>query len=354
MDAQVPESVYYGRHFRLPGFTESTQDALRRARVLVVGMGGLGCPAALYLAGAGVGTLVLCDADEVSATNLHRQVLFDATCIGRKKVEVAAERLRAQNPHIRVETIDRFADLAFLRESVGAYDLVLDGTDNFSAKFAINDACEAAGVPLVYGSIFQFEGQVSVFHRPGADGSPGYSYRDVFAAPPPPELAQNCGEAGVIGVLPGVIGCLQAAEAIKVLTGLGQPLSGQMLLFDALSGTSQILTIARRRPAPASRAEATHDITYEELEARLHSAEPPTLLDVREREEREELSLGGLHIPLLRLPSNLERIPRDRDIVVYCSVGTRSAQAALYLRGVIEGVRILNLKGGIGEPACEV
>jgi molybdopterin/thiamine biosynthesis adenylyltransferase/rhodanese-related sulfurtransferase len=347
MDAPhpVPEAVYYGRHFRLPGFNEAVQDKLRNARVLIVGLGGLGCPAALYLASAGVGRLVLCDGDVVSATNLHRQILFDASDLGRKKVDVAAARLRVQNPHIQVDTIDRFADQNTLRALAPDFDVVLDGTDNFSAKFALNDACEAAGVALVYGSIFQFEGQVSVFHQ-AIDGAPGYSYRDLFPEPPPAGLAQNCGEAGVIGVLPGVIGCLQAAEVIKLITGLGETLAGKLLMFDALSGTSDTVNIARRRRTVAPPA-ADHHISHAELQERLAAALPPTLIDVRDSEERGRMSIGGLHIPLPRLAERLAAIPADRDIIVYCASGARSAKAALYLRAVLPGVQVLSLQGGI-------
>ena len=347
----IPESVYYGRHYRLPGFSEAVQDKLRKARVLVIGLGGLGCPAALYLASAGIGHMVLCDGDEVSATNLHRQILFDASHLGRKKVEVAAGRLRIQNPHIRVETVDRFADEAYLRSIVADFDVVLDGTDNFSTKFATNDACEAAGVPLVYGAIFQFEGQVSVFHQPVA-GAPGYSYRDLFPAPPPPGLAQNCGEAGVIGVLPGVVGCLQATEVLKLITGLGETLSGKLLMYDALTGTSDTVNIARRPRDAGAAPDVQGDITLEGLRALQAGAVPPTLIDVREGSERDGVSIGGLHMPLLRLPSFLADIPTDRDIVLYCAAGVRSAKAALYLRAVLPGVRVLSLKGGLDAGAC--
>lgn len=349
--ALIPEATYYGRHFRLPGFTEATQQKLRAARVLVVGLGGLGCPAALYLAGAGVGTLVLVDGDEVSATNLHRQILFDSSHVGLKKVEVAAERLRKQNPHIHVETVDKFADEDFLRRIVGEFDVVLDGTDNFAAKFATNDACEAARIPLVYGSIFQFEGQVSVFHK-GIEGDQGYSYRDLFPESPPADLAQNCGEAGVIGVLPGVIGCLQANEAIKLITGLGETLSGKLMMFDALTGTSETVNIRRRsRAAPVKSAPTKNTITFAELQTRMSSSAPPTLVDVRERTEREKFSIGGLHAPLAALPSMLKNIPTDRDIVVYCAAGVRSARAVLYLQTALTGVRVLNLQGGIDAHA---
>lgn len=350
---RIPESVYYARHFRLPGFGPAVQDKLRNARVLIVGLGGLGCPAALYLASAGVGHLVLCDGDTVSATNLHRQILFDASHVGRKKVEVAAERLRVQNPYIEVTTIDLFADDELLRSLVADVDVVVDGTDNFSTKFATNDACEAARVPLVYGSIFQFEGQVSVFHQK-LGGAQAYSYRDLFPEPPPPGFSQNCGEAGVIGVLPGIIGCLQASEAIKLITGLGEPLSGKLLMFDALTGTSEAVSIARRPAAFPASSGNPHDITFEELQSRLAAPLPPVLVDVREHHEREKASLGGLHIPLAALPEQLFSIPGDQGIVVYCAAGVRSAKAALYLRAALPGVQVVSLRGGMDGAACSV
>jgi molybdopterin/thiamine biosynthesis adenylyltransferase/rhodanese-related sulfurtransferase len=348
MTHTVPESVYYARHFRLPGFSEQTQKKLQNARVLVVGVGGLGCPAALYLAGAGVGTIALCDADEVSATNLHRQMLFDSTSIGEKKVEVAARRLRTVNPYIVIETIPRFANPKLLLELVPCYDLVLDGTDNFSAKYAINDACEAAGVPLVYGSIFQFEGQVSIFHLPTHRHPQGFSYRDVFPDAPPAGLAQNCGEAGVIGVLPGIIGTMQANEAIKVITGLGEPLSGYLVTFDALGAVTRKLTLTKRDHS--SETMIIDDISYDELLARLASATPPMLVDVRDLAERQLISLGGEHVPLAMLPKYLSLFSNSGIIVVYCKSGLRSSKAALYLRSVLPNTTILNLRGGV--DAC--
>lgn len=347
MSNTILESTYYARHFRLPGFDEQVQERLRSARVLIVGIGGLGCPAALYLAGAGVGTIALCDADDVSATNLHRQVLFDAGSIGKRKVEVARTRLRMINPHIAIETIDRFADEPLLAEIVPRYDLVIDGTDNFSAKYAINDACEVARVPLVYGSIFQFEGQVAVFHHPTKMHPQGLSYRDLYPEAPPAALTQNCGEAGVIGVLPGIIGALQANEAIKVITGLGETLSGRLLTFDALTASTRSLALSTRVRLAAKVKTHTDEITRNQLTEFMQSEWSPTLIDVRELPERQAMSIGGEHIPLTTLPQRLSEIPTDRDIVVYCKSGVRSAKAALYLRSVLHGVRVLNLVGGL-------
>ncbi|ASU38013.1 hypothetical protein hmeg3_06680 [Herbaspirillum sp. meg3] len=358
MDSLISESVYYARHFRLPGFNEKIQQKLRSARVLIVGMGGLGCPVALYLAGAGIGMITLCDADEVSATNLHRQVLFDTSCIGQKKIAIAAARLQAINPYIHIETICQYVNAQLLVDLMPRFDVVIDCTDNFDAKYAINDAAGTFGVPLVYGSIFQFEGQVSVFHHPTEKYPKGLSYRDLHSEAPPPALAQNCGDAGVIGVLPGVIGTLQANEAIKVITGLGETLSGFLLTFDALSTTTRRLALAKRDHAKVMQ-EMSDDIVYSELLNRMKSALPPVLIDVRELDERQALSIGGEHIPLAALPQHVMDLPRNRDIIVYCKSGMRSAKAVLYLRSVMSGVRILHLKGGIdacngGDFTCKI
>ncbi|MFK4705941.1 molybdopterin/thiamine biosynthesis adenylyltransferase/rhodanese-related sulfurtransferase [Roseateles asaccharophilus] len=348
----VSEDVFYARHLKLPGFNRATQERLRKARVLIVGVGGLGCPAALYLAGAGVGHIALCDADAVSATNLHRQVLFTVADVGRKKVEVAAERLSATNPHISILQIPRFADEQLLAELVPKFDLVLDGTDNFSAKYEINDACEAAGVPLVYGSIFQFEGQVSLFHAATEKHPTGISYRDLYPTAPPAGLSQNCGEAGVIGVLPGIIGTLQANEAIKHLAGLGETLSGTLVIFDALTARMQRFALARRSKKSAVVDTMAGQITADELQVRLAGDRKPLLLDVRDDDERARGHLGGLHIPLMSLPPRLSELQTGQDIVAYCKSGVRSAKAALYLRSVLPGVQIYSLEGGIEGPAC--
>jgi molybdopterin/thiamine biosynthesis adenylyltransferase/rhodanese-related sulfurtransferase len=343
------ESAYYARHFKLPGFTERTQQRLRDARVLIVGLGGLGCPAALYLAGAGVGTIALCDGDSVSTSNLHRQVLFDVEAVGQSKVDVAAKRLRAVNPHIKIETIPKFADPRLLSELLPRFDLVLDGTDNFSAKYALNDACEVNEVPLVYGSIFQFEGQMSVFHLKTAQRTKGFSYRDLYPDAPPMGLTQNCGEAGVIGVLPGIIGTMQANEAIKIITGIGEPLSGQLLTYDALTGSSHrlLLSMRDRRPCDAT---ALHDIGDIELLELLASPTPPALIDIRDPDERQTPSLGGLHIPLISLPQHLHSIAASGIVVVYCKSGVRSAKAVLYLRSVLPHTNVFSLRGGL--DAC--
>ncbi|MET3109153.1 molybdopterin/thiamine biosynthesis adenylyltransferase/rhodanese-related sulfurtransferase [Oxalobacteraceae bacterium GrIS 2.11] len=348
------EATYYARHMRLPGFTASTQEKLRKSRVLIIGVGGLGCPAAIYLAGAGVGTIALCDADVVSVTNLHRQILFDSNDIGKQKVDAGAARLQAINPYIKLEKIDSFAQASSLDELVANYDVVVDGTDNFSAKYAINDACAKSRVPLVYGSIFQFEGQVSVFHLKTQSDEHGLSYRDLYPDAPPSGLSQNCGEAGVIGVLPGIVGTLQANEVIKIISGIGESLAGYLLIFDALTTSFKKLKLARNESSNERGGADQEEIAYEELVAKINSATPPFLIDVREFHERQEASIGGEHIPLLLLPGKLDCIPPDREIVVYCNSGMRSAKAALYLKSVLVHSTILSLAAGINGRICSL
>lgn len=346
MSDLISESTFYARHFNLPSFNEETQQKLRSAKVLIVGVGGLGCPAATYLAGVGIGKLTLCDADTISVTNLHRQILFDTTCIGQKKVEVAAKKLRLINPFIVIEEIDQFANDELLARIIPEYDLVLDATDNFSTKYTINDICENFSVPLIYGSIYQFEGQVSVFHYPVSEYPKGFSYRDIYPEVPPPGLTQNCGEAGVIGVLPGIIGAIQANEAIKVITGLGVPLAGKLLIFDALTAMSNRLTLSKNNKNIVQQ-ESNNEISYHELQKQLLSKNPPLLIDVRDLAERKERSLGGEHIPMTLLPKHVQFLPIERELILYCKSGVRSAKAVLYLRSVLPNVTILSLKGGI-------
>lgn len=367
MTTPVPESIYYARHLKLPGFGAETQSRLKHARVVIVGVGGLGCPVALYLAGAGVGCIVLCDADTVSATNLHRQVLFDTSSLGEKKVHAAARRLRSINPNIEVVPVDLSAEGELLEGLIAGASVVIDGTDNFAAKYAINDACQKARIPLVYGSIFQYEGQVSVFHAPTSDWPEGISYRDVYPQAPPSGLSQNCGEAGVVGVLPGIIGTLQAAEAIKIITGLGETLSGSMLVFDLLTSNSRKLKLKRRsRPAnqvtePALMGSCPSDeIDLEQLKS-LVIADPSgegagaCLVDVREPSEVAACgSIGGLNLPLSSLASNLSLLPIGGSLVLYCKSGVRSAKATLYLRSVFPGRTVLSLRGGMDGATCAV
>jgi len=358
------ETARYGRHLVLPEVGVEGQLRLRAASVLVVGAGGLGSPLAIYLAAAGVGRLGLVDFDRVELSNLQRQILYGTEDVGRPKVEMAARRLRQVNPHVTLETHATRLSADNALDLVSRYDVVVDGTDNFATRYLVNDACVLAGKPNVHGSIFRFEGQVSLF-RAGH----GPCYRCLFPEPPPAGAVPSCAEGGVLGVLPGIVGSLQAAETIKWILGLGESLCGRLLLFDALEMRFRELTLARdpgcaicgdtprireiveyaavcADPAAVSEAPAA-DIGPEELARRLTSDTPPLLLDVRTRQEWEICRLDGARlIPVQELEQRLGEIERGREVVVYCHVGMRGALAAEMLRRA-GFARVSNLRGGI-------
>jgi len=356
----------YGRQIILPEIGVAGQRRLAEARVLVIGAGGLGSPAALYLAAAGVGALGLAEFDVVDETNLHRQILFGTADVGRPKLEVAVERLKAVNPHVRIEPLDGRFDAANALERVAAYDLVVDGSDNFPTRYLVNDACVRVGRPLVWGSVFRFEGQVSLFATPD-----GPCYRCLFPEPPPPGLVPSCAEAGVFGALPGVIGSLQAAQAIQWIAGVGSPLVGRLLLFDSLAATFREVRLPKdpdcprcapaRRDAPLETYAEVCEIPGDafeieplDLARRLGAGEPIALLDVREPFERELAVLpGDLWIPLRELPRRVDELPADRPIVVYCHVGGRSERAVEFLRRGGRP-RAYNLAGGIDGWSARV
>lgn len=340
----------YARQVLLPELGEAGQRRLNEASALIVGAGGLGSPIAMYLAAAGVGRIGLADFDRVDETNLHRQLLYTTSDVGRPKLEAARERLLDLNPHITVDLHPAALSSANALEVVGGYDVVLDGSDNFPTRYLVNDACTLAKKINVYGSVFRFEGQVSVF-----DAERGPCYRCLYPEPPPPHLVPNCAEAGVLGVLPGVIGTLQATEAIKILAGIGEPLIGRLLLFDALAMSFRQLKLAKNCHA---HERVSHLIDYEgfcnpmdmtpqELRERLDKGDDLFVLDVR---EPNEWSAGHLeqatHIPMREVPARLNDLPRDREMVVYCRSGARSANVQQFLRSNgFSNVR--NLTGGL-------
>ena len=369
----------YARHLSLPEVGKEGQLRLKDARVLLVGAGGLGSPLALYLAAAGVGTLGLVDFDEVDATNLQRQILHGTKDLGRSKLDSARERLADTNPNVSVVTHPVRLDSTNALEILGPYDIVADGTDNFPTRYLVNDACVLLRKPNVYGSVFRWEGQASVF----VSGD-GPCYRCLFREPPPPDLVQNCAEAGVLGVLPGIIGMIQALEVIKLVLGRGDTLTGRLLIFDALEMSWREMAVNRNSDCPVCGDEPTqtglidyedfcglrrpaggeeHDMTKPfgevgavELSERLASAEPPYLLDVRQPHEWDIANMGtvgAVMIPLAELGDRLDELPKDREIVVYCRTGVRSATAALMLTD--EGFStVLNFVGGIHAWADEV
>jgi sulfur-carrier protein adenylyltransferase/sulfurtransferase len=361
----------YSRHLLLPEVGVAGQRALRRSKVLLVGTGGLGAPAALYLAAAGVGTLGLVDFDRIELSNLQRQVLFSTDAVGRPKLEVARHRLESLNPGTTIVTHEQPLEASNALQIARDYDLVVDGTDNFPTRYLVNDACVLLGKPNVYGSIYRFEGQVSVF-----DARRGPCYRCLYPEPPPPDLVPSCAEAGVLGVLPGVIGTLQATEAIKLLLNLGEPLIGRLLLYDASSMTFRQLKLEKNPdcvlcspkatqhelidyPAfcgvrPKEAAAGVPEVSPEELRDELAGPEPPLLVDVREPEELEISHLEhALAIPKAELPERVDELTRARSVVVFCRSGGRSADAVKTLLELgFQNVR--SLKGGINAWAQRV
>jgi len=359
MPLTAAELRRYSRHLSLPEFGEAAQLRLKAGRVLIVGAGGLGSPAALYLAAAGVGAIGLVDYDVVDETNLQRQILYGASDVGRPKLERAAARLRDVNPLVAVERVDEPFSPANARRLVEAYDVVVDGSDNFPTRYLVNDACVMAGTPNVYGSVSRFEGQLSVFAAPD-----GPCYRCLHPEPPPAGLIPSCAEGGVLGVLPGVIGTMQATEAIKILTGVGEPLVGRLLLYDALDMRMRQIVLPRDAECPvcsehatirdlvayepvcAPAPAATDELTVEELRTWRRDGRQHVLLDVREPFEYRESCIEGAElVPLGTVRDAIGRLPHDRPIVVHCRSGARSARAVAVLREA--GLDAHNLAGGI-------
>ena len=360
----------YKRHLFLDEVGVDGQQKLLDSRVLLVGAGGLGSPAALYLAGAGVGTLGLVDFDRVDSSNLQRQVLYTTKDVGRPKVEAAEERLQALNPDVQVIRYNERFEAANAERIVSDYDVILDGTDTFPSRYLTNDMSVWLGKPLVYGSVLRFDGQVSVF-----DARHGPCYRCLFPEPPPPELAPNCAEAGVLGVLPGVIGLLQATEVIKLLLGRGRPLYGRLLIYDALGMEFKEFKLPKDPECAVcgSHPTITEPIDYEafcsapvegaapeigpaELRARIERGDELLLVDVREPFENEIVRIEGARlIPLGSLESRLSEIAdwRERSVVVHCHHGPRSRAACQIL--LANGfTRVENLAGGVDEWAVVV
>ena len=367
------ELLRYSRHLILPNVELGGQRRLKAARVLVVGAGGLGSPVALYLAAAGVGTLGLVDFDVVDVTNLHRQILHGTEDVGRPKLDSARDRILDANPHVHVETYETRLTSANALEILRDYDLVVDGTDNFATRYLTNDACVLLGKPNVYGSIFRFEGQASVFST--ADGP---CYRCLIPEPPPPGMVPSCAEGGVLGVLPGMIGTIQTAEALKLILGVGETLAGRLLLINALTMDFRTMRLRRDPECPACGTrtikelidydeycgtpggqtrydrDGVVEITPSELAARLQNGADLDLIDVREPGEWEVARLPHARlIPLGTLAASLSTLDSTREIVVMCRSGQRSANAARQLQAA--GFRkVKNLAGGILRWSAEV
>ena len=367
------EILRYSRHLIMPEVGMDGQLKLKQARVLLIGAGGLGAPLSIYLAAAGVGHIGIVDFDIVDFTNLQRQVTFSTSDVGRPKLDAAKDRLAAMNPAIEIETYETRLTSANALDLFRGYDIVVDGTDNFPTRYLVNDACVLLGKRNVYGSIFRFEGQVSIFGAPD-----GPCYRCLYPEPPPPGLVPSCAEGGVLGVLPGIVGSIQAIEAIKLILGTGDPLIGRLLLFDALGMKFRELKLKKNpacplcgpnptitklidyeqfcgirgeeAPAPAS---TVPEMTPRELKQRLDRGDDLFILDVREPHEYQICNLNGYLIPLGDVPKRVNELDSSREIVAHCRSGKRSAEAAEFLRKA--GFRkIWNLKGGILAWSDEV
>ena len=359
----------YSRHLVIPEVGKHGQLKLKAASVLILGAGGLGSPISMYLAAAGVGRIGIVDFDELSYSNLQRQVLYSTNDVGQLKTELAKERLNEINPNIEItlynERLTRDNALEILRD----YDIIADGTDNFATRYLVNDACVILGKPFVYGSILRFDGQVSFF-----EPVHGPCYRCLYPEPPAPDDTPNCADGGVMGVLPGIIGSLQANEVIKYILGKGEMLNGRLLLIDALNMKFREVKFAKDPACPVcgsdpvitelidyeqfcnninSKENMTEhnewEITVEEYKQRVDSGEKVYLLDIREPHERDISHIGGVLIPMSELPERMNELPQDKDteIIVYCRTGNRSHHVTLYLKDNIGYSNVKNLLGGI-------
>jgi len=361
----------YGRHLVLEEFGINGQQSLKRAKVLVVGAGGLGSPSLLYLAAAGIGTLGIADFDTVDLSNLQRQVLFTTEDIGRNKAMAAADRLQRLNPNITLHTHTTRITAANALELVAAYDVVVDGTDNFPTRYLLNDACVLLDKPLVYGSILRFEGQVAVFNWRYADGHYSANYRDLFPVPPDPSSVPNCEQAGVLGVLPGMIGSMQANEVIKIISGVGEPLADRLLLLESTTMRQQVIRIKpqgtrssikhlldydefcgisadKSKSLNVNNQEHTmKEVTVQELKEMIDSGADFQLIDVREPHEFDICNLQGELIPQADVPHSVDRISKDKKVVIHCRSGARSGNMVQWLEKNHGFTNLYNLQGGI-------
>ena len=361
----------YSRHLLLPEIGIAGQEKIKKSKVLVIGAGGLGCPALQYLTAIGIGEIGIVDFDKIEASNLQRQILYTVEDIGKLKAHVAVEKLSNQNPFVKLVPLPLRLDNKNALEIISQYDIILDGTDNFATRYLVNDACVILNKPLVYGSIHKFQGQVSVLNYTDNNKKTGPTYRCLFPEPPKSGSIQNCAEAGVLGVLPGVVGTLQAAETIKIITGIGEILSRKLLLFDALTMNFQIIEINRNdgwtKAAPKNKEEflkmdydffcgnnvhkgSTKSISVNELKLKIQNKEDFCLLDVREFMEQPQIDeLIDLQIPLSEVSEKTHLISKSKKVIVMCKGGTRSKRAIEILENDFGFNNLYNLEGGIME-----
>lgn len=362
------EEERYKRHFSLRDFGREGQQKLKQARVLVIGAGALGCPVLTYLATAGVGTIGIVDNDSVELSNLHRQPLYAVNDLGQPKVLAAKRRLQELNPEIAVLTYATYFNPENALELILPYDLIIDGTDNFPTRYLINDVCVLSGKPNVHGSVVEFTGTMAVFNYKG-----GPNYRDLFPVPPNPEDAPSCAEAGVIGVIPGIIGSLQAAEAIKILTGIGEVASGKFIRYNVLTGSQNTFRFEKDPDNPLNGAtenfifemdypafchhittQHMKSITVTELKTLKDQGADFQLIDVRETYEHDICTLNGLLIPMGEIPENVDKISKDKQVIVHCKSGRRSQNVIGFLEANYGFTNLYNLEGGILAWANEI
>ncbi len=367
------EIARYSRHLIMPEVALDGQKKLKQAKVLTVGTGGLGSPLALYLAAAGVGTLGVVDFDVVDESNLQRQIIHGTSDVGRPKMESARDRITDMNPNVHVEAYEEALTSENALDIFKDYDVIVDGTDNFPTRYLVNDACVLLGKPNVYGSIFRFEGQASVFYA-----KEGPCYRCLYPEPPPPGLVPSCAEGGVLGILPGAIGTIQATETVKLILGIGDPLIGRLLLYDALGMSFRQMKLRKDPNCPVcgenptvtelidyqefcgipqanaqEAANAVPEISVQDLKQKLDNGESVNVLDVREPHEYEVANIGARLIPLAELPQRLVELDQDANFAVHCKTGGRSARAVKLLQDA--GFQnVYNVKGGINAWSEEI
>jgi molybdopterin/thiamine biosynthesis adenylyltransferase/rhodanese-related sulfurtransferase len=365
------EIARYSRHLIMPEVALDGQKTLKQARVLTIGAGGLGSPLAMYLAAAGIGTIGIVDFDVVDESNLQRQIIHGTSDLGRPKLESAREKIEDINPNVKVETFGEPLSSENALEIFEDFDVIVDGTDNFPTRYLVNDASVLTGKPNVYGSIFRFEGQASVFYA-----AEGPCYRCLYPEPPPPGLVPSCAEGGVLGILPGAIGTIQATETVKLILGIGEPLIGRLLLYDALTMRFREMKLRKDPSCPVcgenptvtelidyqefcgipqaqAQADEVPEITVEELKEKLDNGGGVSVLDVREPHEYEVANIGARLIPLGELPERLIELDRDETFAVHCKTGGRSARAVKLLKEA--GFQdVYNVKGGITAWSEEI
>jgi len=360
------ENIRYSRHFVLPGFGVEGQEKLKNGRVLVVGAGGLGAPVLFYLAAAGVGRIGIADHDQVNLTNLQRQIIYNTRDIGKQKATSAAGRLRNLNPDIHVEPHAVEISAKNIMEILTNYDIIVDATDNFPTRYLLNDAAVLTGKTLVYGSIFRYEGQVAVFNHNG-----GPNYRDLYPVPPTPGSTPDCEEGGVLGVLAGIIGCYQANEVIKILSGSGDTLSGKLMIVDSQTSETRLINIPDRNAKAGIKNLVDYDefcglkkiknttgamkeVTVTELKKMIDDKVDFQLIDVREPHEADICDIGGELIPQGEIPANVDKISKTKQVVVHCRSGARSGNMIKWLEANHGFTNLYNLKGGILAWANEI